>query len=199
MWNLIWCWLKSGDWKPSFDGTAAIVAGVIGFIAIIKQIRSSERSATGHMEAERQAREEDSRRERYGTAAVLRSEIISIWELDLYPLSAAFKHVILDAEATLLLDAVRLPQAPRRYFPVFERCADRVGLLSRESVSLTIQYYKRVGDLLLAWDEYNRCPEPDRESFASLFQAWKGLQRGYERLLDGLALELRKDSEIQAG
>jgi hypothetical protein len=192
---------RRADWSRGFspDGVLAFAGGALALLGVWWSNHQSVKNLQEQLEAEKRAREEDSCRERYGTAAVLRSEIISIWELDLYPLSAAFRDVTLDAEATLLLDAVRLPPAPRRYFPVFERCADRVGLLSRESVSLTIQYYKRVGDLLLAWDEYNRCPEPGRESFASLFQAWKGLQGGYESLLDRLALELRKDSEVEAG
>ena len=198
MWNSVWCWFKSGDWKPSFDGIAAIVVGIIGLVAIIKQTRSSERSVRKQLEAERSAREEDSRRERYGTTAVLRSEIISVWEGDLSPLSSAIEQVTLNAGSSLLLGAVHLPQAPRRYFPVFERCSDRVGLLSRESISLVIRFYKTVGELILAWEEYNRCPEPERERFADLVQTWKGLQNGYLALLQTLDTELREDVQNQA-
>ncbi|MGH9354922.1 MAG: hypothetical protein ACRD10_02210 [Terriglobia bacterium] len=120
--------------------------------------------------AEKQAREDQSKRERYGIAAVLRSEISSIWEVDLRSFSSIMRKIPRHTGTRLLPSSASLPMVPSRYCPVFERCAEKAGLLNRETVSLVVQFYKRVGELTLAWDQYNRRSDSDIESFDRLYK-----------------------------
>jgi hypothetical protein len=178
------------SWNLTGDGLATLAAGIIAFCAVWWQVSSTARNLRKQLSAEKSTREEDLKRERFGTAAVLRSEVFSIWEVDLRPLSSAMRKVPEHTGTSLLTAGLPLPAAPNRYFPVFEHCAANVGLLDWETVSLAVQFYKRVSELLLAWGEYNRDSTRSVERFKGLHERWEGLHDGYRSLIARLEAEM---------
>jgi|SRR5579875_2212173 len=112
-------------WKFTGDGILAFAGGACAIIAVLLSNRRSRINLQRQIDAEKKAREEESKRERYGTAAVLRSEIASIWEVDLRSFSSTMEKVPELTGTKLLSNGASLPAVPSRYFPVFERCAGK--------------------------------------------------------------------------
>jgi hypothetical protein len=176
------------EWKFTGDGVLAFAGGALALFGVWWSNRKSAQNLQTQLDADKRAREEQAKREAYATAAVLRSEIISIWEVDLRAFSAEMRKVPVHTGMLMAASGIPLPQAPRRYFPVFERCVDKVGLLNRETASLVVQFYKRVGELLVTWDQYNRTGL-DVEIFSHIHRLWQGLEHGYATLVDKLSAE----------
>ncbi|MGH9453925.1 MAG: hypothetical protein ACRD2O_08150 [Terriglobia bacterium] len=125
-------WLASGDWKPSFDGVAAIVAGVIGFVAIIRQTRSSERSVTQQLQTEKKAREEEREVQKRTIAKAILFEIACFYWYFIKNMRAA-------------LDDRNGPLLPRSVegvrFPVYEGNARPIGGFAEELGSDVARLY----------------------------------------------------------
>jgi hypothetical protein len=128
MWHSILGWLKSGDWTPSFDGTAAIVAGVIGFIAIIRQTRSSERNVRKQLEAEKSARAEERKAQIRAIATSLLAEIRGFRNFHIEPILGRDRATL----TVKILDAA---------FTIYPANAHRIGDLGAGTCEAVVSFY----------------------------------------------------------
>jgi hypothetical protein len=69
------------DWKLTADAVATLIAGLAAFVAVILQIRSSSKSVTEQMEAEKNSRMEAESREKQAVARALLFEIVNFYRI----------------------------------------------------------------------------------------------------------------------
>lgn len=149
MWHSIWSWLGRGDWRPSFDGIAAIVAGVIGFVAIIRQTRSSELSVRRQLEAakanldnqlaaEKAARNEESTQEMRSVATGFLHEIDIFYLTHLMNREKAldYRHGI-----SAVTTGYNLSIEPMYPFVIYATSAGKLGIFEPALVKSLVLFY----------------------------------------------------------
>jgi hypothetical protein len=147
-----WGWLAGGDWRPSFDGTAAIVAGIIGFVAIIRQTRSSERSVTQQLKESRQARKEE---EDIHARAVAKALLYEIDDFYRYHVVGIKDWISADPKTAEVgkLPVGRVPSESS--FIVFSGNAGEVGKLRDDLVRLVVKFYGAAESLRISLKVYD--------------------------------------------
>lgn len=126
--------------KLTLDGLMTLIAGVIAFVAVIVQIRSSSRQVRDQINAQRDAERDKDDRQRKAIAASILFEIDSFYRLEL---EAVEKSVEGWEAAT-----GRLPSSAfvrQNSFDTYRATLPILGFLSTKSVSAIVKFYTMAG------------------------------------------------------
>ena len=187
--HAIWEWLKSGDWKPSFDGIAAIVVGVIGFVAIIRQTRSSERSVSAELGAEKKIREDEHSSQRRAMASALSAEIDNFYMYHLIDRSRLFESWEKIKADPNLSEVFRVVVGEP--FAVYRGLADRLGDFGQGIAKGIIACYSA----LAAYTELQRWYEQAQTQRYERAMKTTEQREAAEREVSELQLQIKQTAE----
>jgi hypothetical protein len=158
MWHSTWAWLKNGDWKPTFDGMATLIAGVVAFGAVQWQLRR-----------QRQTQHEDRLAESRSVATAI------LFEIDL-----VYRSMIRET-AKILEDAGErefVAKPHPLHFPVYEGNTTKLGQLPSEIVQDVVQCYGAVMRQLITVQQYSIAITKSHEKAHGEIN-WKGMAAEY--------------------
>ena len=137
------------DPKLTLDGLMTLVAGVIAFIAVIIQIRSSSKQVQDQIKAQRDAEREERERQKRTVATAILYEIDSfyVFELDLdekklaswdgannsFPIAAGLRTNVSE---------------------IYKGVSPLLGSLNAKSVTAIVKFYAMVGTYEGMWRNY---------------------------------------------
>ena len=146
--------------KLTLDGLMTLIAGVIAFVAVIIQIRSSSKQVQDQIKAQREAEGEERERQRRAIATSILFEIDSfrMIELDLVEESLASRNTA----ATSGPKVYNLPTAVgmrTNISEIYKGVAPLLGSLNAKSVSAIVKFYSAAGTYEGLWRTYQYCLE----------------------------------------
>jgi hypothetical protein len=139
------------DWCKGFtpDGVMTLIAGVIAFIAVIIQIRSSSKQVQDQIKAQRDAEREERERHKRAIATAILYEIDSFYRIDL---ELADKTLAgWDAASNNLPSAAGLRT---NISEIYKGISPLLGSLNASSVSAIVKFYSMVGTYEGLWHSY---------------------------------------------
>jgi hypothetical protein len=155
MWQSAWSWLKSGDWGPTFEGVAALVgalatltAGVLAFLIVRKQIKSSSGDLQKQLDADKRARQEEQERQKKAVATAILFEIDDFYR---YHLRGAHGRLEESASKGELLEVVRIPPS---MFAVYRGNTPRLGELPDEVAEVVVHFYSKAEQFFALREDY---------------------------------------------
>jgi hypothetical protein len=140
--------------KLSLDGLMTLVAGIIAFVAVIIQIRSSSRQVQDQIKAQRDAEREERERQKRALATALVFEIDHCYRAYLpraLTLARGLRGNTLDPKAGV---AIRFEAAS---FDVYSGNVQSLGTLGAEASGPVIRFYKIACDLKDLMQHYREC------------------------------------------
>jgi hypothetical protein len=136
------------DWSKGFtpDGVMTLVAGIIAFVAIIIQIRSSSKQVQNQIKAQREAEHGERQRQKRALAAALTAEIDDFYW---FFLKGLWEHrtIICGPAALSMKPAAELGPVPSTAFQVYKSTAGQLGLLSAQTVRSVVGLVQLRGQL----------------------------------------------------
>lgn len=139
------------DWGKGFtpDGVMTLVAGVIAFIAVIMQIRSSSEQVQDQIKAQRDAEREERERQKRSIATALLYEIDSFYriELDLVEKNLANWDVAGNSVPTAAGLRTNISE-------IYKGVSPLLGSLNAKSVSAIVKFYSMAGTYEGVWRDY---------------------------------------------
>jgi len=141
MWHALVAWFQSGDYRPTLEGVgtlleafAALVAGLLAFFVVRRQIRSSSADMQKQLDAEKAARMEEAERHKKAVAAALVFEIDYIYRYFIRDVGQFLSST--DQGEPLL--AKTFDAAP---FPVYHGNTGDVGQFDEGLVGQIVHFY----------------------------------------------------------
>lgn len=128
-----------------------LFAGVIAFVAVIIQIRSSSRSVTAELEADRSTRLEEERKERQAVARALLFEILNFYRIYQEQVRRPFEPAGSNAVHFPTLGSPG-PGA----FAVYRANAGKLGRFDDKIVQSVVTFYVEAEWFVSTLDNYNR-------------------------------------------
>ncbi|MFQ5662810.1 MAG: hypothetical protein ACE5HL_03150 [Terriglobia bacterium] len=119
----------------TLDGVATLTAGVIAFVAIMLQIRSSRRAVEKQLNADRQARVEEQERQKLAVAKAVLFEIDAFYRYHLRD-----PRVFLANTDVLKADLPGVKSVAPHPFPVYYGNTGFVGRLDDEGVQAIVEF-----------------------------------------------------------
>jgi hypothetical protein len=131
------------NWSKGFtpDGVMTLIAGVIAFIAVIVQIRSSSKQVQDQIKAQRDADREERKRQKRAIAAGLLAEVRDFHSCHIQLFGAQDE----DEERIKFLDTT---------FPVYEGNTARIGELAPETCEVVVHFYGLAIEHLASFRRY---------------------------------------------
>jgi hypothetical protein len=158
--------------KLTLDGIMTLAAGVIAFIAVIIQIRSSSKQVRDQMKAQRDAEREEQERRKKAVATAILFEVDDFYRSQLWRVHAFFEQTGRRRE---LLEVVRVPPSQ---FCVYQGNTASLGGLPDEVVEAVVHFYSKAARFLALREDYRRergehsevaLDHPDNRKAAILF------------------------------
>lgn len=141
--HTLYVWLASGDFTPTFDGLAtffaalvALLAAVIAYKAIMKQIRADRKNLQDQLDAGKKGREEERELQRRAVAKAMLLEIDSFYREHVRSTRDALNNW--DPATGGLFDARSITAWP---FPIFHGNAGSLGSLEDDLVTQIVHFY----------------------------------------------------------
>jgi hypothetical protein len=168
MWHAIIAWIQGGDYRPTFEGiatlteaAAALVAGLLAFFIVRRQIRSSSADLQKQLDAEKGARIEDGKRRSRAVAKAILFEIDGFYRSQLYGVR---DHLEEFAKKRELPEVIHTSPFT---FAVYQGNTATLGELPDEVVEATVHFYSRAGHYYTIREDYkaNREPLTDAKGF----------------------------------
>ena len=138
--------------KLTLDGLMTLIAGVIAFVAVIIQIRSSSKQVQEQIRAQRDAEREEREREKRVVASAILFEIDGLYRWFLRDVRNFLRDVDPDKEDLSLLEA---KPAPANQAVVFAANAGRIGELDEPIVENVVRFYMSVQAVLYGIDRFD--------------------------------------------
>jgi hypothetical protein len=140
------------DWSNGFtpDGALTLVAGVIAFIAVVIQIRSSSKQVENQIKAQHDSEREEQERQKRAVATAIAFEIDSIYRGFIRDVEALFKAAGAGANFEKDLMGKRLEEFP---FTVYEGCSPLLGGLPPPLVQGIVHLYGGIAVYLMTINE----------------------------------------------
>jgi hypothetical protein len=135
--------------KLTLDGLMTLVAGVIAFVAVIIQVRSSSKQLHDQMKAQRDAERQEQDRQKKAVATALLFEIDGFY--------AAYLRQLRDLLEGKEIRRDTLPHImslPPDMFPVFNGNADRIGELPTDCVLAIVGFFREAGRIVSTFNDY---------------------------------------------
>jgi hypothetical protein len=134
--------------KLTLDGLMTFIAGLIAFIAVIIQIRSSSNQVRAQMKAQRDAQLDEHERQKKSVATAILLEIDDFYRYHIRGVRAKFEE---HAKKRQLLEVVRIPPS---LFAVYHGNAARLGDLPEGVVEAIVHFYSKAAQFLALREEY---------------------------------------------
>jgi hypothetical protein len=149
------------DWSNGFtpDGALTLVAGVIAFIAVIIQIRSSSKQVQDQIKEQRDAEREERERQKRAVAAALLAEIDDFYKFSLRGLWEEREHIC-GAMASLTKPPPELGPLPSTALLVYRANAHQLGTLSALTVISLVGLYNFMAGFVDHYEAYRRAWSP---------------------------------------
>jgi hypothetical protein len=140
------------DWSKGFtpDGVMTLAAGVIAFVAVIIQIRSSSKQVQDQIKAHRDAEQEERERQKRAVASAILFEIDSSYRYLLRDVREFLRTV--DPEKEELRTLGIKPLVAR--FPVLDANAVRIGDLGEHAAADVVWFYSGIRAYLASLDAF---------------------------------------------
>src|ERR1700736_5168233 len=135
--------------KLTLDGLMTLVAGIIAFIAILLQIRSSRREMERRLNAEKEARAVEEKRQKEAVAKALLFEIANFYGFYRVHVRPSLDRV--DVENCM---PPTLSAPGSDFFAVYHGSAGRLGAFEHMLVEKLVQFYGLAELLLTSIREY---------------------------------------------
>jgi hypothetical protein len=136
--------------KLTLDGLMTIVAGIIAFVAVIIQIRSSSRQVRDQIQAQREAEQEDKERRKRAVATAIAFEVDFIYAAFIRGVEALFKKESGTPHFEQRIASKRIERLP---FAVYEGCAGQLGGMPIPLVEAVAHFYGEVTTYLITLNE----------------------------------------------
>ena len=182
--------------KLTLDGLMTLVAGVIAFIAVIIQIRSSSKQVQDQIDVQRDSEREEEKRQKRAVASALSAEIDDFYRFFLKGLWEK-REKICGPIALLMKPPAELTPVPSVTFVVYRSTVHQLGLLGATTVKSVVGLYNFATSLLDHYEIYRKAWSPsstfeDPELAAKLrdvFDALPGVILSSDRACELLAKE----------
>jgi hypothetical protein len=136
--------------KLTLDGLMTLIAGVIAFIAVILQIRSSSRQVQDQIKAQREAQEAERERQKRAVASAILSEIDNTYRYLLRDVRDFLKAVDPDK---VDLHTISIKSFAAR-FPILDANAGRIGELGEQAAESVVGFYACIRAYLIYLDNF---------------------------------------------
>jgi hypothetical protein len=136
--------------KLTLDGLMTLIAGVIAFIAVIIQIRSSSKQVQGQIEAQRVAEREERERQKRAVAGAILSEIDNTYRYLIRDVRD-FLRTIEPANVDLRTICVKAFVAR---FPILDANAAKIGDLGEQAAESVVGFYSCVRAYLISLENF---------------------------------------------
>jgi hypothetical protein len=139
------------DWSKRLtpDGDLTLAAGLIAFVAVIMQIRSSSKQVRDQIEAQRIAERKEQERQKTTLARAILFEIHSLYTTHLREVKAKLEKANLNMGSPPLIDPLAADP-----FPVYRANAGRLAELEESLVARIVEFYAVAGSYVAMWREY---------------------------------------------
>jgi hypothetical protein len=124
------------DWTLTADAVATLIAGVVAFVAVIVQIRSSSNSVSAQIEAEKKAQWEEESRRRQAVARALLFEVVNFYRYYQKQIRSQ-----LDAGKSLGVQVPTLSAPAVGSFAVYHGNAGKLGDFDSATVESVVSFY----------------------------------------------------------
>ncbi len=151
------------EWKLTLDGLMTLLAGIIAFAAVIIQIRSSSRSVTAQMQADRDTRLDEERRGRQAVARALLFEI-----LNFYRIYQEQVRKPLDSGSPNAVQFPTLGSPGPGAFDVYRANAGKLGQFDDQIVQSVVTFYVEAEWFVSTLDSYNRSVYRELELYQTI-------------------------------
>jgi hypothetical protein len=152
------------DWSKSFspDGVLTLVAGVIAFVAVIIQIRSSSKQVRDQIKAQRETEREEQEREKRAVASALSAEIDDFYKFFLKGLWEQ-RTKVCGPIALSMKPPAELGPVPSTAFLVYRSTAHQLGLLRGVTVRSVVSLYNFTASFVDHYEMYRKAWSPMKD------------------------------------
>lgn len=134
--------------KLTLDGLMTLVAGVIAFVAVIIQIRSSSKQLHDQMKAQRDAEREEQKRQKKAVATAILFEIDGFYR---YHVRGVYSYLEKRARMGAFVEVIRIPPS---LFAVYHGNTPRLGELPDEVVEVVVHFYSKAEQFFALREDY---------------------------------------------
>jgi hypothetical protein len=142
--------------KLTFDGVMTLAAGIIAYLAALRQIRHADSGLQRQLDDEKAARKAEYEREKVSYARAILSEIDCFYVHHLLP---ARKAITGFDPARTPLPLTMAESQESDSFPVYFGGSARIGILDPTTVSLVVHFYSAANTYLAAIRAYDKAME----------------------------------------
>jgi len=136
--------------KLTLDGLMTLIAGLIAFIAVIIQIRSSSKQVQDQIKAQRDAEREERERQKRAVASAILSEIDGTYRYLLRDVRDFLRQI--DPDKVDLRTMLIKSFVAR--FPILDANAGKIGDLGEQAVASVVGFYSCTRAYLISVDNF---------------------------------------------